>query len=135
MRRPDHEVGAPLERKSTRGAIRLRRRGTAILIAMEGHLTAEDGRFIAQWLAEVVPTGVRAIFFDAGKLRSYASDVRTLSQRVLREHEDCWTCVHVLVGSRVVAMGAAVANVALRGRLRAYSDRAAFEHALAAEGC
>ncbi len=70
--------------------------------------------------------GALDVFHDWELVTGYDSIVRQELVRWAQEqpkHGD----VHVLVKSRIVAMGVSVANVALGGRLKVYADRQKFE--------
>ena len=122
------------ERNSPRAGIRMQRLGPSRLsLELRGHLGDDDGAFIAGWLDEMLPGCEHAVIdFRLEALESYTPAVRTQTQTILKRHSDRWTKVVCLIRSRIVAMGVAVANVALGGRIQAVTDRAAFDEAIAA---
>jgi hypothetical protein len=130
---PSDEARHRCERTSARGFVGLHRVGPQQLsLVLRGNLTDGDGDFIAEWLEQMLPTCEQAIVdFTLDELEAYTSAVRKNTQRALLHHEERWTRVFTLVRSRVVVMGVAVANVALGGRIEAFTERAAFERAIA----
>ncbi|MDC3952901.1 hypothetical protein [Polyangium jinanense] len=68
------------------------------------------------------------VFHDWEHVTGYDSIVRQEFVRWAQEHPKQGEA-HILVKSRIVAMGVSVANVALGGRLKAYADRPKFERA------
>lgn len=122
---------ARIERTSQRGGMRLYRADASrVSLVLFGCLSSEDAEALADWLENELPQCEGAVIaVDTEGLESYASSVRTMAQRVLLDHGERWSLMHALVGSRIVAMGLAVANVALGGRIRMYTDRASFESA------
>jgi hypothetical protein len=74
-----------------------------------------------------------SVFFEAEKLRTYDSALRTELTRRLRRDLDRFEGIHVLVASRMIAMGVSVASLALDGKLTSHAERDAFIDALKAE--
>jgi hypothetical protein len=74
-----------------------------------------------------------SLFFDAEKLRTYDSALRTVLTQRLRQDLDRFESIHVLVASKIVAMGVSVASLALDGKVTSHSDRDAFIDALKTE--
>jgi hypothetical protein len=70
------------------------------------------------------------LFFDLETMASYDSELRT--QLTARFYEDRLriTAFHVLVGSKLTAMGVSVANLALGGIITSHSSRVPFVLAL-----
>lgn len=68
------------------------------------------------------------VFHDWEHVTGYDSIVRQEFVRWAQEHPKQGDA-HILVKSRLVAMGVSVANVALGGRLKVYADRPKFERA------
>jgi hypothetical protein len=128
------DAAAPRERSSARGRVMLRRVGPRRLsVTLVGSLVEEDAVFLADWLDEMLPTCEHALIdFELDELESYTTSVRTLAQDVLRRHHDRWTSVVTLVRSRITVMGVTVANLALGGRVHAFTDRVEYEKAIAA---
>ncbi len=75
-----------------------------------------------------ITMGSLDVFHDWEAVTGYDSIVRQELVRWSEENEKSGE-VHVLVKSRLVAMGVSVANAALGGKLVIYSDRAKFEAA------
>jgi hypothetical protein len=73
-----------------------------------------------------ITLGALDAFHDWEAVTGYESIVRQELARWSEVHEKAGE-VHVLVRSRLVAMGVSVANVALGGMIQVYSDRAKFE--------
>ncbi len=128
------EADAHRERSSPRGRVTLCRIGTRRLsIVLHGQLVDEDGEFIAAWLDELLPVCEHAVVdFRLDELDSYTPAVRILTQQALLRHPERWTSAITLVRSRIVAMGVAVAKVALGGRIEGFTNRDEYEKAIAA---
>ena len=75
------------------------------------------------------------LFFDWERMSGYDPECRkSMTSWTLARKADV-ACVHILVKSKLVAMGVSVANMALGGRtITAYTSRVKFEHALV-EAC
>jgi hypothetical protein len=74
------------------------------------------------------------LFIDAEELVRYDSGVRVAMTEWVSENRSSLHSVHALVKSKIVAMGAAVANLALGGFVTIHRDRTSFERAIAAAG-
>jgi hypothetical protein len=93
-------------------------------------------------LRQVVPVAdelVRAhrkirLFFDVEHLAGYDSATRLGMTRWVGDNRPRLRDVHVLVGSKLVAMGTTVANLALGGLMTIHSDRRKFWLAFEAAG-
>lgn len=77
-------------------------------------------------------SGALAIFDDFAEMTGYTSEGRVALTEWSKQNWSRLRSTHVLVGSKLVAMGVTVASIALPG-LRSYDDRARFEAALNAE--
>jgi len=86
------------------------------------HIMRAYDRFAAHTLGRI------DVLHDWELLTGYESVVRQELVRWAQEHERPGH-VHILVKSRLVAMGVSVANVALGGKLKVYADRQKFEQA------
>jgi hypothetical protein len=127
-------LGMRGERWSTaRGTLEIRVPAPDVLVRrFEGHASIHFVEPMVKHLEAALATGVRPIVFDDFELGAgYDSEVRvrltgwhTLHSGELKE-------VHILVKSGLLAMGVSVANLATGGAFISYSDRAAFEWALA----
>ena len=99
---------------------------------VEGHLDVTMARHVVEAGDRVAAAaGFLVAFHDWEAVTGYETQARVvltewgvrLGKRVER--------VHLLVKSRIVAMGVAIAGLVLRGMLVSYTDRKAFEAALA----
>jgi hypothetical protein len=103
-----------------------------ILLVMHGTLDGLVGKRIAAALNTLLVKADEPVrsFWDLGELVSYHSDVRVLCTQSLVRNWPKVANLQTLATNRVVKMGVAVANVALRGRLRNTESRAEFERLL-----
>jgi hypothetical protein len=100
-----------------------------IKIAMGGSVDASVGKRFAAALDEELRSATAPVhtFWDLGEMFQYASEVRVLSTQALVRNWAKVASVETLATHRLVKMGVAVANVALRGRIKNTEDRAEFE--------
>jgi hypothetical protein len=70
------------------------------------------------------------MFFDAESMATYDSELRTALTAAFLEKRGRISGLHVLVGSKLTAMGVSVANVALGGIVITHSERPPFARAL-----
>ena len=100
-----------------------------IQISMSGSVDASVGKKFAAALHDELSSTSTPIhtFWDLEALFQYASEVRVLSTQALVRNWDNVASVETLATHRLVKMGVAVANVALRGRIRNTESRAEFE--------
>lgn len=104
------------------------------LIRCEGYARAEHVAEILEGRDRIVRAcGKIAIFDDLEDLRGYDSDVRSRLTGWSRDHRPKIVAFHILVRSKIVAMGVSLANLAIGGAIVAHTRRAAFEAALALE--
>jgi hypothetical protein len=118
------------------------RRGHAILefpapaltvLEIVGYLDGGMGDRILAVLDEaVVPLEHLDIFCDWSAMTGYASEARSKFTQWMFRHR-AKVSSHLLVTSKLVAMGVSVANLTLGGILIAYTDRAAFTAVLHAK--
>jgi hypothetical protein len=103
-----------------------------ILITMHGNLDATVGKRVASALGVLLAKADEPVrsFWDLGELTNYHSDVRVLCTQALVRNWPKVASLQTLATNRVVKMGVAVANVALRGRLKNTENRAEFERLL-----
>jgi len=66
------------------------------------------------------------LFFEAEKLKTYDSALRTELTQRLRKDLDRFENIHVLVSSKMVALGVAVASLALDGKVTSHANRGPF---------
>lgn len=71
------------------------------------------------------------LFNDSGETTGYDSEFRIGLIDLLRSDVERVPEIHFYTTNRLIAMGAAVAGIALRQRIVSYTDRAEFERALA----
>jgi hypothetical protein len=95
-----------------------------------------DGTFVSPIVAAFEESLRRAsrveLFFDAEALETYDSELRTqLTARLLADRKRIAE-LHVLVKAKLVAMGVAVANLALGGIMTSHTARRPFVVALEA---
>lgn len=97
----------------------------------EGHASIEFVDPILDFLEAVIARGIRPRVFDDWELAtSYDTAVRNRMTAWTLKHRKEIAQTHILVRSRLLAMGVTVANLAVGGSLRVYSSRDAFERAL-----
>jgi hypothetical protein len=118
--------------KTTRGSVGIWQPGEGLLIVQaQGHGSEEFAGPCIKALDDVVAVSRPVhIFADFGKVQSYDSQFRIkLTSRIVQRRADV-SAVDILVQSRIVAMGVAVANLALGGLLSSFSRRPDFHSAL-----
>jgi len=104
-----------------------------LLVRFVGHARAPMANAIIVALdAAVAAHGYVIIFDDWYGATGYDSAVRLKLTDWTRRNAVELRATHVLVGSRLIAMGLSVASLALGKHFETYSDRAQFEAALAA---
>jgi len=81
-------------------------------------------------LREIAQVGTLRFFVDTTGIASYTSEFRKLWTAWLSERRAQVPEVHVLVASRLVAMGVQLANIAMGGTINVYSDRRRYEAAI-----
>lgn len=116
---------------STRGeAVLTSVKADVILLKITGHLDRSTGQSILECVTKQIP-GVKRlhVFCDWAEMTGYESDVRSSFTQFVATHRSKVT-FHLLVGSKIVAMGVSVANLTLGGILVGYSNRATFDAAL-----
>ncbi len=101
-----------------------------VMLKVTGHLDRPMGLRIIDTLNKIVPATKRLhVFCDWAEMTGYESDVRSAFTQWVASHRAKVT-FHLLVGSKLVAMGVSVANLALGGILVGYTSRASFDAAL-----
>jgi hypothetical protein len=108
--------------------------GRVIVITMSGNVDAASAKRIAGALnAQLEAAGgpVRT-FWDLEALERYHSDVRVLCTQALLRNWANVAGLQTLAKNRIVKMGVAVANVALRGKIKNTESRAEFDSLLRA---
>jgi hypothetical protein len=116
---------------SNRGEVVLHRmKPDVLLLKIFGHLDRSMGTFVIDLLNVAVAAHARlSVFCDWSEMAGYDSDVRAAFTQFAATHRSRVT-FHLLVGSKIVAMGVSVANLALGGILVGYNNRPAFDAAL-----
>jgi hypothetical protein len=124
--------GGGREWQTSRGALGIWLPGKGVFIVqMQGHGSEEWVAPICDSFDTVLSQTEKVhIFFDLGKMHNYDSRLRTdLTARFLRDRSRI-SEFDLLAQSRIVAMGVAVANLALSGLLNAFVKRLDFNVAL-----
>ena len=117
---------------SGRGTLRMTRLGPdAFLAYVSGHVDLELARRMMNVLTKE-PAGLAPIllFGDWTGIESYDTAARVELTQFFRKRRPQYHAIHSLAKSKLVAMALAVANMALRGLLWNYADRAMFEAAM-----
>lgn len=100
---------------------------TLLIVRLQGHGEGELAKPILEALDKLDKAPAAHLFFDAEDLDNYDSPLRIeLTQRLFPERER-FASFHVLVRSKLVAMGVSVANLALGGIVNTTSDRKRFK--------
>lgn len=112
-----------------RGEVVLERYGSVLVLRADGHASASLAEpFIRAANALFPPKGNRpALFYDFGRLKTYDSEFRKQLTEHYAAHRHQAERPRLLTGSKLVAMGTAVANLALGGAIVTYTDRPMFE--------
>jgi hypothetical protein len=107
----------------------------AMRVDMEGHGDARFAPVITEQMeALATPARKLAVFFDVWGMRTYDAAFRAALTSWVADHRDAIAEFHVGLDSKIVAMGVAVANLALGGLVQAHTDRAVFSELLRARG-
>lgn len=102
-----------------------------LVIHVVGHGKGEFAALINEAFDRVTSNGARVhLFIDLGRMSGYDTALRVECTEHFRTRLASFESLQVLVQSRFVAMGVAVANLALRGLVTVHTLRAAFDHAL-----
>jgi hypothetical protein len=115
-----------------RGECRLRRLGPRVMRAeFTGHIELSVADPLVKELEGFFGNGNDLYFFSDSELMTgwdsgFREKVTECIHRHLARVESC----HVLVRSRIVAMGVSVSGLLLGGKLRAHNSRTAFESAM-----
>ena len=98
---------------------------------IKGELTVELARPLANAIVRVAAGGHRILgFADWWAMENYETAARQLLTETAKRVATRTEAYHVLLRSRVVALGIQAANLVL-GNLQPYTDRARFEQAMA----
>ena len=102
-----------------------------ISLAFTGHLEVPLARRITLSVDQLLNAGHRPhVFNDWEHMSGYDSPARVLLTEWALRQRTHFASVHLLLGSRLVAMGVSVANLAIGGIINPYMDRAAWERTL-----
>jgi hypothetical protein len=102
-----------------------------LVCKMSGYLDVSNAKAFEDATIEPLPDGRNLdIFFDTESLVGTDPDFRRRMTRWHRELSPRTRSLHVLVGSKRVAMDVAVVNASIGGLLRPWVERNAFETAL-----
>jgi hypothetical protein len=108
---------------------------TLLAWTCEGRGTPELARKVTVELERLSPVGKPfEVFNDTERMSGMEPGFRNLLTEWSDSKKPHLRTIHILSVSKVVAMGAAVANMLLGGNVKMYSARAAFEAAFRASG-
>lgn len=101
-------------------------------VAIRAHGHEEFGAIaVRRKEAILAEAGKIAVFYDFGDMPGYDSGLRVSWTQWLKAHLGSIVRIHIVVRSKIVAMGVSVANLALGGVIQTHTQRAgAFERAL-----
>ena len=101
-------------------------------VAIRAHGHEEFGAIaVRRKEAILADAGKIAVFYDFGEMPGYDSGLRVSWTKWLKAHLHSVVRIHIVVKSKIVAMGVSVANLALGGVIQTHTQRAgAFERAL-----
>jgi hypothetical protein len=121
----------PERYSSTRGEVLTAHpKADVMVLKVTGHLDRPMGLHIIDGVSRATTTTRRLhIFCDWAEMSGYDSDVRSAFTQWAATNRTK-VMFHLLVGSKLVAMGVSVANLALGGILVGYTNRASFDAAL-----
>lgn len=124
-RDPSHQLA------SSKGDIHLSwPRPEVLLVRLTGHFDMKLGKFMLDAATRCLDQQKRVqVFCDWSDATGYDSDVRVSFTNWVASNQGR-TKFHMLVTSKIVAMGVSVANLALGGSLAVFNNRPAFESAL-----
>jgi hypothetical protein len=104
-----------------------------LVIAMQGHGHAEFAPTIVEAYRTLRQKGAIYVFADIEDMSNYDSRLRVELTAAFSPDRARIAALHVLLKSKLVAMGVSVANLALGGIVKTDNDRAKFKQAL--DGC
>lgn len=105
-------------------------RGAVVLVRAAGHGDAALLVTIVAHLDQALTRGRVEVFHDFAAATGYDAGLRYGLTGWVKAHDGAIDGTHVLVTSRVIAIGVAAANLAIGGRLLVYTERARFDAAL-----
>ena len=126
------QIGTSIEEWSTeRGTLRAERVGRHVVVfRARGHLAADLVELFERHVTAAIGDGVPHVFFDGTDMSGYESEFRVRISKYLVSVRERVESFNVYTPHRLVAMGAAVVNVALSGALTIFDDRKAFDRRL-----
>ena len=127
------ELGAPVERyEGKRCSQRVWRPRPWIVVALQhGHIDDDVARGLIRAGQQAIAEGLRPIGFVHGAdVSGYPPEHRRVMTAWIERTLPHLEGMHVLARSPLHAMGISVANLVLRGSIRAYADRVKWETAL-----
>lgn len=132
------EVPSPAEPKPpgpfthARGELRCEEPAPGVLlITARGHIAAEGIAAVIAWRNEAVRRcGQVDLFDNAYEVNGYDSAVRTRATEWSAANRAAIRSQHILLRSKIVAMGVSLANIALGGRVAVYTMPNGFDREL-----
>ncbi len=128
-------VRAQIQRILPHGGLEMRVPVAQVVVSrMWGHLDVTLCECLLGFMQQRLLTTDRCfqLFHDWSAMETYDTPARLLLTNWLQTHRDRFEAIHILSGSRLVAMGVAVANLALDRFLTPYNieQRSRYEAAL-----
>ncbi len=102
------------------------RRGIVVTVA-RGHGSTEFAAPLIETIDSAVSQGVREFWDDWADVTSYDSPLRVQLTEWTKARPSIAAGLHILVGSKLIAMGVNLSNLALGNTFEVTSDRAQFE--------
>jgi len=100
---------------------------TLLVVRLVGHGESQFARPILEAFDKLERGSPAHLFFDAEELDDYESSLRVELTAALFPERERLASLHVLVRSKLVAMGVSVANLTLGGIVNSTSDRKRFK--------
>jgi hypothetical protein len=132
MRRILARAGAPKTYTADRGVLEIWNLAPGVIMdRCAGRATAEFARGIAENIGAVIAAGHKVtVFADWELLEGYDTAARVELTEWTAKHRHEMDSVHVLLRSKIIAMGVAVGNLAAGGVTKTYVDREKWEATL-----
>jgi hypothetical protein len=135
FRHPEIEarLGTPvLDRATPRGRLIAWVAADIVVTWASGHADEGGSREFIALLDQRRPAGLRQIWDDWSAVNTYDSQGRELIRLWTDANRDLAPHIHVLVRSKLVAMGLTVANLAMGNPMQVYANAMTFETRLLA---
>ena len=118
--------------KGSQGEVEISRSGPVVAIVRMAGVAEHAAAPVIEVALSSLFTGGHSFhtFWDLRDLVQYHSSVRVVSTNVLLSNRPKVLSIHTLSTSKIVAMGVAVANLALGGMIENHTNAASFEGAL-----